>query len=78
MGCDIHVIVEEKQFDQWIALKDYYFLNRNYCMFALLADVRNNSNVMPFSKPKGIPDDASLEVKEDTIIMIFIVLHGII
>ena len=42
----------------WWANKEYYG-GRNYYLFAILADVRNGSNIEPISYPKGIPDDAS-------------------
>lgn len=37
---------------------------RNYELFALLADVRNNYEIEPIAQPKGVPDDASPEYKE--------------
>lgn len=39
--------------------------NRNYGLFALLADVRNYSHNKPITKPKGLPNDLSKEVKAD-------------
>lgn len=39
--------------------------DRNYRLFAVLADVRNYSNNKPISEPKGFPDDASWIVKEE-------------
>lgn len=32
---------------------------RNYYLFSILADVRNNGDVEPIDYPKGIPNDAS-------------------
>ncbi len=31
--------------------------NRNYSLFAVLADVRNSNGVKPLSKPRGLPKD---------------------
>jgi len=36
-----------------------YYSDRNYYLFAILADVRNGDGVEPINYPKGIPDDAS-------------------
>lgn len=36
-----------------------YYGSRNYYLFSILADVRNSSDVVPISDPRGIPDDAS-------------------
>jgi hypothetical protein len=33
--------------------------NRNYYLFAILADVRNDGSVEPIDYPRGIPDDCS-------------------
>lgn len=34
-----------------------YYNDRNYYLFSILADVRNNGGVEPICYPKGIPDD---------------------
>jgi len=67
MGCDIHAFVEEK-----IGTSDKYycymqlFLERDYTLFALLADVRNYSQkpLIPISSPKGLPDNLSWVVNK--------------
>lgn len=45
---------------EWqIDWNDEYYGNRNYYIFGILADVRNDGGVEPINYPKGIPDDAS-------------------
>lgn len=39
--------------------------NRNYSLFAVLADVRNYGDTASISKPKGIPDDSCEQIKKD-------------
>ncbi len=39
--------------------------NRNYMLFAILADVRNESNVEYICPPKGIPEDCNIHIKKD-------------
>lgn len=36
-----------------------WYCNRNYCVFAILADVRNYDSIKYIAKPRGCPDDAS-------------------
>lgn len=43
-----------------------YWKDRNYLLFAILANVRNRYNVQPISAPKGLPDDVSPEVKNQS------------
>lgn len=38
---------------------------RDYALFSILADVRNHSNNVPISKPKGIPDDCSKVTRKE-------------
>ncbi len=59
MGCDIHFHTEVKVNGKW----EHYghpYVNRNYSLFALLADVRNDGEIKPISKPKGLPVDPSI------------------
>jgi len=74
MGCDIHAHLEiklvPKDFREQVkgALNQtsgwYYYspitIHRNYHLFALMADVRNNGSISPIADPKGMPEDASL------------------
>lgn len=39
------------------------YIERNYQVFALLANVRNYGNVVPLAMPRGVPDDSSREWK---------------
>lgn len=86
MGCDIHFYVERREGDHWVSADtwkksddlgewwkaDEFYDDRNYNLFAILADVRNGRGFAgiktgegfnPISEPRGLPDDASLEVK---------------
>jgi len=50
----------EKDGDEWsVPYNLEYYNGRNYYLFAILADVRNDGDVEPINYPKGIPDDAS-------------------
>ena len=42
--------------EQKYKLKSIY-RNRNYNLFAMLAGVRNYSNITPIAEPRGIPHD---------------------
>ena len=66
MECDIHTIVEIKNADgNWTGLDEVpeEFSDRNYSVFAFLANVRNSFNTKGF-KPKGWPRDMSKMSKE--------------
>jgi hypothetical protein len=70
MGCDIHLLIqacrdgvwedvilnldEEVEYDE---CGDSFWEPRSYATFALLADVRNDGDVQPVSKPRGLPED---------------------
>lgn len=45
-------------------LTDEPYQGRNYTLFSLLADVRNNYHIKPISKPRGLPDDVDEEIKK--------------
>lgn len=45
---------------------DRIYKGRNYCLFSVLANVRNYWNIEPISKPKGLPVDVSLETKQES------------
>jgi len=88
MGCDIHFFVEVRQkdgkwksVDKWVKEDGYthvdyneeYYGNRNYDLFAILANVRNGRGFAGIKtgegfnyidEPRGIPSDVSPEVKE--------------
>ena len=84
MGCDIHCYAErknkdgkwkiignvEKEEDGWISIDYEPYHDRNYNLFAILANVRNETafagcktgeGFNPISNPKGVPSDASEE-----------------
>jgi hypothetical protein len=69
MGCDIHLYCEVKIEGQW-HLYSHPYVERNYDLFAKMANVRNDLGFeRPISRPKGLPDDLSiipkLEYKRD-------------
>lgn len=79
MGCDIHLYVEVIKDGAWVSADTWkiedgdkvipygsrFYSGRNYWLFAMLADVRNNGEVNPFSPPRGLPPDMSVEVEEE-------------
>lgn len=62
MGCDIHFHSEVKRNGKWLHHSEAK-VSRNYALFAKMADVRNwpgaNPPIIPISKPKGLPEDAT-------------------
>jgi hypothetical protein len=72
------VLPPPEAYDPWLkeqaekkAGKDSYYSNRvryvwygdrNYNLFAILADVRNDFDFKPIAGPRGLPDDLSAEV----------------
>lgn len=87
MGCDIHVAIEVRdESGQWKPTKllekdwaterlftgDYNFFDRNYDLFAMLADVRNGRGFAglttgegfnPIDDARGLPADLSRELR---------------
>lgn len=72
MGCDIHVHREVRCDGQWKCLEDYYeddgevflsarYIDRNYMLFGLLAEVR--SKVSLAFTARGLPDDVSEQIQ---------------
>jgi len=74
MGCDIHMFAENKEDKKWVMLEDAFrqenydkkkywcphpYDDRNYELFAFLANIRNANNIQPICKPKGCPPNAS-------------------
>lgn len=79
MGCDIHAFLEYKNndgvwedanifefdnYDQAFQIMDVYD-GRDYELFAVLANVRNDNGNRPISEPRGVPDDVSGNIKEE-------------
>jgi len=62
MGCDIHFHSEVKRNGTWHHHSEAN-IRRNYAVFAKMAGVRNrpgaNTPIVPISKPKGLPEDAT-------------------
>lgn len=60
MGCDIHIITEIKKSNKWERVPDVpaAFDERNYYVFAWLANVRNSFDLDGF-RPRGLPQDIS-------------------
>lgn len=77
MGCDIHLYTEAKKSNGKWCCSDYFKLNeesyihipiyhdRNYALFATLADVRNYSDIEPIDSPRGLPENLSNTVKKE-------------
>lgn len=72
MGTDINMFVEkkDKETGDWKLVYTYDYddstklIDRNYRFFSALAGVRNRLNIIPVSKPKGLPFDVAKETKE--------------
>lgn len=72
MGTDIHMAVEVRKDGVWQNVTPFrngyspepeYYEDRNYDLFAILADVRNRYGFVPLDQPRGIPSDASDDVR---------------
>lgn len=68
MGCDIHWSVERRRDDGlWERCEGAGYDERNYDLFAALANVRNcYERVTPIAEPRGMPHDVSPEVKAES------------
>jgi len=63
MGCDIHAHWEVKISGKWHHY-DQPRIDRNYVLFAKMANVRNRDDeIEPLSIPKGLPEDITEIVK---------------
>lgn len=64
MGCDIHAHFEIKVDGEWLHFSQPS-IQRNYSLFARIANVRNyyENAIEPISKPKGLPEDISKTTK---------------
>lgn len=61
MGCDIHFHSEVKRNGKWEHHSEAK-IERNYALFAKMANVRNWASarpIVPISQPKGLPEDAT-------------------
>lgn len=81
MGCDIHLYVEVKKYSTWesadtwetdnhgdkfVPYEKRLFTGRNYNLFSILANVRNRYKFIPITDPKGLPNDVSEPVKNQS------------
>jgi hypothetical protein len=68
MGCDIHAHAEKRNASgKWERLTiPEPFDWRSYGLFGFLADVRNYSAVPPIAPRRGLPSDASADVRHDS------------
>jgi hypothetical protein len=57
MGCDIHAVFQARasEGEPWRDIETAYEGWRNYELFAVLADVRNQFGVQPIASPRGLP-----------------------
>lgn len=55
MGCDIHIVLEQKYKGNWVGMKCSTAENRYYDRFAKMAGVRGEG-----PDAKGLPEDSSL------------------
>ncbi|NOY60290.1 MAG: hypothetical protein GXO75_15375 [Calditrichaeota bacterium] len=62
MRCDIHAFFEIKLNGKWHTYSQPR-LERNYQLFAKMANVRNDYDIEPISEPRGLPEDISEVVK---------------
>lgn len=53
---------DDEEIDKWEVVP--IFNDRNYALFATLADVRNYGYIKPISEPRGLPDDIHYITKE--------------
>ena len=61
MGCDIHLHIEMKVKGKWLHYGCPY-VDRNYYLFAKMANVRNYRDIVPISEPRGFPCDGVSEI----------------
>jgi len=65
MGCNIHGYVEVnrngRRWEPWL-IEPY--LDRDYRVFAKLANVRNYGEIEPIAEPRGFPENISNEMQE--------------
>jgi hypothetical protein len=63
MGCDIHGFFEIKDKNgKWKVLKEIAG-DRDYWWFSVIANVRNDGDIVPISGPRGEPDDPTPEIE---------------
>lgn len=65
MGCNIHGWIEVKQYNYWTAQTREPMDDRNYSLFAYLANVRNYTGIEPLSQPRGYPPNVAELTKKE-------------
>ncbi len=79
MGCDIHMHAFQKVGASYFCIDGRYVSHwdgedlkyrhtwheRDYCLFSILADVRNNGSITPISEPRGLPEWAEVLKQDD-------------
>lgn len=63
---DLEVV--KRPLNSWESYRRHWFSDRNYELFAWLADVRNDHDVTPLDETRDIPDDSPAETYKE--------LHG--
>lgn len=63
MGCDIKIYIEHKDKggDKWYVFGGAIYPTNYYELFAKLADVRNDGDIIPIDQPRGIPESSRLK-----------------
>lgn len=72
MGCDIHCFIEYKHkgSDSWKAHGGKIHLDRDYDLFAVMADVRNYDKMVPVAPRRGLPADVGWKVQGEDRLLI--------
>lgn len=65
MGCDIHCVWQAKKDGAWIDIESDYEQNRQYLLFAVLANVRNGYDIEPIADTRGLPADFAMTDDEE-------------
>ena len=56
MGCDIHVLFQEKRGEIWVPISPIMYFDRDYDSFGALAGVRNSSVHQMYTE-RGLPEN---------------------
>lgn len=60
----LHVSYPEKYKNRYtVDYDDLIYKERDYLVYAVLANVRNNFNIIPISEPKGLPNDVCENIR---------------
>ena len=69
MGCNSHLTIEYKRYkhdNSWACFALDVDESRDYLLYSFMANVRNywEKEIKPVAEPRGIPSDASWQVKD--------------